>query len=230
MPVRAQVDAAPTYAGTAFACLLPAQRAALARAEISRSYDVGQPIYYEGTPALAVFRVHSGYVKLWRSGHAGDQHVIAMRGPGALLGYRAVLAGKTFTVTGEPIERTVAGTISREVFLDFVSENHDFARHLLETVSRQTIETEDWLLARAVDSVVKRTAGVLLSLHERRTGQRPSPCLRQPQRREDLARLIGVAPETLSRTLHALAGRGILHISKEGIRVLDPEKLRQLAG
>lgn len=205
--------------------------ATLKSALLARSYEPERPLYYEGTPSLAAYLLQRGTVKLWRMGHAGDQHVIGLRGPGDLLGYRAVMAGSPYGVTAEPLEPTIASTIPRETFLALVRENGQFAFRLLESMARQSLDTEDRLMSRIQDSVLRRTATILLHLGSqsgRASRPPPNPCL--PRKREDLARLIGTTPETLSRTLHALASQGILDLSNKGIRVVDLDSLRRLAG
>jgi CRP-like cAMP-binding protein len=44
-----------------------------------------------------------------------------------------------------------------------------------------------------------------------------------------MARLIGTTPETLSRTLHGFAERGVLEVDRQQIRVRDLEVLRRIA-
>jgi len=194
------------------------------------AYEAEQPIFHEGTPALAVFSILQGSVLLWRMGHAGDQVVISMRGPGCLIGYRAVILGRPYTVTAEPLERTIVCTIPRETFTRVVRENPELALRLLEVMARDSFRIEDTLTARCMDSVSKRTARFLLFLDRE---SKAVPELRRgfhlPAKREDLARIIGTTPETLSRTLHTLASRGFLDLSDKQIRVLNVEALQRVA-
>jgi CRP-like cAMP-binding protein len=173
--------------------------------------------------------VEEGLVKVWRMGHAGYQHVLGLRGPGDILGYRAVISGGPYAVTAEPLERTLAATIPREVFVGLVIDNPRLAVRLLEVMAQRTLETEDRLLARVLDRVIQRTARVLLALGREHGAPAPGHTPPLPRKREDLARLIGTTPETLSRTLHSLEARGILDLSNRGIRVRDMDSLRRLA-
>jgi CRP-like cAMP-binding protein len=47
--------------------------------------------------------------------------------------------------------------------------------------------------------------------------------------RSEMADLIGTTPETLSRTLTAWVGRGLITVGKGSILVKDPESLRRIA-
>jgi CRP-like cAMP-binding protein len=51
-----------------------------------------------------------------------------------------------------------------------------------------------------------------------------------PIRREDLARMAGTSPETLSRTLHGFARRRILSLDRRRIEIRNPDALRRAAG
>jgi CRP-like cAMP-binding protein len=43
-----------------------------------------------------------------------------------------------------------------------------------------------------------------------------------------MATLVGTTRESANRTLSALRDQGIVHVDRDGIRVIDPEKLQEL--
>ncbi len=85
-------------------------------------------------------------------------------------------------------------------------------------------------MARALELVRQRAARYLARALPADVERSSRPLrLRLPIRRGEMAHLIGTTPETLSRTLHALAAQGILEVHRREIRVLDLEALRRLA-
>jgi CRP/FNR family transcriptional regulator len=218
------------FAHGVFSCLAAPQLAQLMDARVSRPYGAGQPLFYEGNPAFAVYCIREGVIKLWRSGHGGDQVVIRTRGKSDLVGVRAVLARMPYTVTAEPLGPFVACTIPAETFIGLVKENRELADRMLRKLAVETIETEDALVARTLERVRQRTARFLLHLAPAGSGPPTQPMsLQLPWRREEMAHLIGTTPETLSRTLHALAAQRVLEIKRQEIRVLDLAALRRTA-
>jgi len=60
---------------------------------------------------------------------------------------------------------------------------------------------------------------------------RPQPAvLRLSERKRDIASQLGMTPETLSRLMRNLSGRGLIAVSGYTLRVLDAQALRALAG
>jgi CRP/FNR family transcriptional regulator len=228
MVVQASCTRCPAHAGGLFCGLSPAKLANLMQERSARDHAIGETIFYEGNAALAVFCVGSGQVKLTRAGPHGDPHVIATRGAGDLLGCRAVLAGGLYTVTAEPLRPSRVCMIPRASFIETVREDAALAFGILTRMARMTIESEDQLMMRSVEHVRQRTARYLL-------GIAPDCPVAYPLElsgllpRHEMAQLIGTTTETLSRTLHVLAMRGILEVDRDRIVVKDPEALRRVA-
>lgn len=228
MVVQASCTHCPAHTGGLFSGLPAAKLATLMHERSAREYSVGETIFYEGNVALAVYCVATGQIKLTRAGPHGDPHVIATRGAGDLLGCRAVLAGGLYTVTAEPLRPTRVCMIPRASFIETVRDDATLAFSVLTRMARLTIESEDQLMARSVEHVRQRTARYLLGLAPaaHADGQLELAGLLP---RHDMAQLIGTTTETLSRTLHMLAMRGILELDRDRIIVRDPEALRRVA-
>ena len=169
-------------------------------------------------------------VKLYRRHNHGDEIVVGIRTVGDLFGYRAVLAEKPYGISAEAIEPSVVCTIPRENFLAAIEESHDLAVHLLKRIAREFRLAEEQLAERSGEPVAKRTARLLLRLAGGRdAGARTADCPPIPSRREDLALMLGTTPETLSRTLHAFAKRGLVEADRKGLQIRDLAGLERLA-
>jgi CRP/FNR family transcriptional regulator, polysaccharide utilization system transcription regulator len=213
-----------------FGCLTGPQLTRLMESRIPHSYAPNQPLFYEGNPPFAVYCIREGTIKLWRNGHGGDQHVIRTRSKGDLVGARAALARRPYTVTAEPLGPFIACTIPSDIFISLVEENPALANRLLRKLAVETIETEDAMVDRALYHVRQRTARFLLHLVPADSGPSDQPLvLRLPWSREEMAHLIGTTSETLSRTLHAFAAQKVLDIKRREIRLLDVASLRRTA-
>lgn len=220
----------PARARGAFAGLSAPQMRRLEPERTARAYAPGQALFYEGNPAFAVFCVAEGQIRLSRAGVNGDVQVMGTRSGGDLVGCRAVLAGGHYTITAEALRRSLACAIPRAVFLDLVRDDARLAFALLQRMSVLTIESEQQLVSRSLDSVRQRAARFLLRLLPGDDAPAGRPlALREVLPRGEMAHLIGASPETLSRTLHAWADRGILQLGRGSIVILDLEALRRIA-
>jgi CRP-like cAMP-binding protein len=211
-----------------FASAAPARLERLMSERIAREYAPGETICHEGTPSLAVHCVASGHIKMSTCGPHGDYRVVAMRGPGDLLGCRAVLAGCPYMASAETLQASLVCTIPRSSFMEALREDAGLAFAVLTHMARQTTAAEAQLVSRSTDHVRKRTARYLLSL---------APCAPGAERialgpllpRHEMALLIGTTAETLSRTIHRLAEEGVISVARDRITVLDLAALRNVA-
>jgi CRP/FNR family transcriptional regulator len=197
---------------------------------IPHTYLPHENVFHEGTPALALYCVRSGALKLFRRLEHGEEVVVGVRGPGDLLGLRGVLAGIPHATTATTLDRAIVCAIPGESFLELVRGNPMLGYRLLVRLARESRLTEEELVERNHCHVAKRTARFLA--HQCRgealvisTSDRGGLAMT----REEMARLIGTTPETLSRTLHGLADQGILRLDRKEIQVRNLPALLKLA-
>jgi len=74
----------------------------------------------------------------------------------------------------------------------------------------------------AYSSIRRRVADTLLRLHAQ-----AGPDGHIQLSRDDLAALVGTAPESLIRTLSEFKADGLVELTPKNVRVLEPEKLRR---
>lgn len=213
-----------------FRCLLASQWTRLRAMALPHVYDAGAVVFHEGTPALAVYCIRSGSLRLFRRMNLGDEVVVGMREPGDLVGLRAVVSRLPYWSTAMTIERATVCAIPAERFLELAGENASLALLLLKRMALESRLVEDQLVGRNHHRVGKRTARFLVQLaqgHARFVSPRPGREI--TMNREEMARLIGTTPETLSRTLHGFGERGILDLDRKLIRIRDLDALVRLA-
>ena len=230
MSTSAQCRSCTGAAASLFRRLLPDQWARLRSSAVSHVYEAGDVVFHEGTPALAVYCVRSGALKLFRRVNHCDEVVVGMRGPGDLVGLRAVLAGLPYWTSATALERVVICAIPAQSFLELVGDNIAMAFQLLRRLACESRLVENQLVERQHNRVDKRTARFLAQVAQGLTPvgfTRPGHEI--SMHREEMARLIGTTPETLSRTLHGLSDRGILQLDRKHIKVRNLEALLKLA-
>jgi len=228
MPVSLQCQVCTGAARELFSSLLPEQRARFARAAVPHAYRAHETIFHEGTPALAVYCLRSGTIKLFRRLKHGEEVVVGTRGAGDLAGLRGVLAGMPYASTAMTLEPAIVCAIPGEIFVGLVRENPMLGYRILVRLARESRLLEGQLVERNHDRVAKRTAR-FLARHLPEDAPSTSACAGISTSREEMAQLIGTSPETLSRVLHGLADEGILELDRKEIRVLDLEALLRRA-
>lgn len=194
-------------------------------------YADRQIIFQEGNPALAVFCVRAGIVKLSKTSATGEPLIIRLLGPGRLIGYRPLLSGESFAASAEAVGEVELCTIPATVFRRLLEESPTLALRLLALMAQELRVSEEQSLVLAHESVRARTVRQLLDfLKDTGVGLESGAPVAVPLLRRELAQMVGTSPETLSRTLHRLAQDGALRLTRTAIWVQNPRRLRAILG
>lgn len=215
-----------------FACgLNPRVQAAVDAERVTQAYRSGQTVFLAGTPASALYVIHSGQVKIFRSGPGGEVQVIRVLGPGEILGYRPLLANEPYASGAEAVEDSTLCVIPAALVRDLLRDMPEFAIELLAKLARELRVSEDLMMGLLHHPVRQRAARLLLALLEdNRHAPEPMILRTRHLRRQDMARMIGTTPETFSRVLRDFCQRGMVALSRDHIRIRDTDLLKKVAG
>ncbi|ALW86761.1 transcriptional regulator [Hymenobacter sedentarius] len=185
-----------------------------------------QVVYAEGDEATRLYFVQSGRVKTSKNTAAGKELITGLYQAGEFFGYKALLEGTVHHDTATAVEDAVLLYIPADDFTQLLNRNAEVSQQFVRLLAGRVREQEELLLDMAYNSLRKRVADTLLRLHAQQLALDPTDP-RLPLSRDDMAALIGTAPESLSRTLSEFRQAGILELNPRFIRVLQPEKLRR---
>jgi CRP/FNR family cyclic AMP-dependent transcriptional regulator len=115
--------------------------------------------------------------------------------------------------------------LRREDFQRALEEYPRIALGLLRALSRRLRRADDKIGALVLLDVLGRVARVLLELSEESGGD----LITKRVTHHTLAQMIGSSRETVSRTIRELADRGLIEVSRKGIRIADRTALRAAA-
>ncbi len=169
-------------------------------------------IYREGDPSTHVYRIDAGHVCIFRVLPDGRRQVVNFAYPGDLIGLGA-LSGHTASAQ--------AGTKTRLTSFTTVSLQHEARRdtslalELYRAVSEELAATHDLLMTVSHRSAGERLAAFLLALSRRngRRGGNESEIV-LPMTRADIADLLGLTIETVSRTFTKFRVEGLIDLEQ----------------
>ena len=201
----------------------------LQRGKTVRHYRRGQIIFYQGDTPSALYCIHSGWVKLYKTSQKGEGTVIRLLGPGDIAAYRPLLADEPFAATAEAVEPAKICIISKQAFMEFARCQADFPNQIIAKLADELRESEElWL--RSHETAEKRTARFIVWLLERRSKEdKEDLTVRIRLRRSEMAQAIGTTPETLSRTLKTFTERGIIQQSRTDLKITNLLELKKMA-
>jgi DNA-binding response OmpR family regulator len=157
-------------------------------------------IYREGEVAFYVLFVIKGKVKTYFNNEAGKEFITGLIQPGEFAGIVDLLTSEMYRESAMAAENGEIILIPKNEFFSLFISNHDVALRIIHLISKNTLELRERLFHIAYNSVRKRTANALLSFLKIADKGNLNDSLSIS--RDDLAAVIGITPESVSRTLH----------------------------
>ncbi len=188
----------------------------------------GQSLFRAGDEQGRVFAVRTGALKTLAVTPDGEEHVLGFHLPGELLGLDSLASG-THCVEAVALADSQVCEIPLQGLLNRGAASPDLGARLLQVLGGNAMGSRvhvDLLLRRQADERVAMFLYDLL-LRYGRNGANPSLVL--PMGREDVGRYLGLALETVSRSLTRLQEEGLIEVSGRSVRVLDEARLRDVA-
>jgi len=192
--------------------------------EISR----GDSLFRPGDTDGRVYAVRSGALKTIAITADGEEHVLGFHLPGELLGLDSLATG-THCAEAVALSNTQVCEFPVQGILNRSATVPELGARMLQVLGNSALDSRvhvDLLLRRQAD---ERLAMFLHDLLKRFGRHGIHASLMLPMSREDVGRYLGLALETVSRSLTRLQEEGLIEVSGRSVRVLDEERLRRMA-
>jgi CRP/FNR family transcriptional regulator, cyclic AMP receptor protein len=188
-----------------------------------REYPALTEIIEQDRPARAVYFIEYGLVKLSRIETSGHEVIAGLRRRNWIIGAPAVLLGKKYSFTATALVDCKIRHISSERFLSLVETNPEFSRHMLRMFSQEIFNYGkafcDLGSLPAIDRLKRLLYEIMLEINHPSV-YKEQVKLNFPLKHKELAQMIAVTPEHLSRLLKQLERDGIIKREK-GLLVLN---------
>ncbi|HEY3610476.1 MAG TPA: Crp/Fnr family transcriptional regulator [Pseudonocardiaceae bacterium] len=217
--------------GTLLSALAPADRDHLLALGDRRRFAEHDVLLRQGDPTDHVLVLLAGWVRVYSTNVVGQEVVLAIRGPGDVLGELGALHGWTRTVSLRAMEPVRVLQLRRQQFVDCLRERPDIAIALVKQVSTRLRDTETALQEFATQDVSRRVAGHLLRIARQHGVEGPDGIeLDIPLSQQEIANRVGASPRGVARAMAMLRDRGMLTTARRRIVIVRPSLLRSFAG
>jgi CRP/FNR family transcriptional regulator, anaerobic regulatory protein len=199
-------------------------------ASLGKAFGIsrGDSLFRTGDTHGRVYAVRSGALKTIALTADGEEHVLGFHLPGELLGLDSLATGVHYAEAvalsdTQVCELPVQGILNRSAAVP------ELGARMLQVLGTCAMDSRlhvDLLLRRQADERVAMFLHDLLTRYGRE-GARSSLML--PMSREDVGRYLGLALETVSRSLTRLQEDSLIEVSGRSVRVIDEERLRRMA-
>jgi CRP/FNR family transcriptional regulator len=188
-----------------------------------REYPALTEIIQQDTPAKAVYSIEYGLVKLSRMEPSGHEVIAGLRRRNWVIGAPAVLLAKKYSFTATTLVDCKCRHISSERFLGLIETNPEFSRHMLRMCSQEIFNFSKAFCnlgsLPAIDRLKRLLYEIMLDINHPPVNKEQVK-LNFPLKHKELAQMIAVTPEHLSRLLKQLERDGIIKREK-GLLVLN---------
>ena len=200
-----------------------------------RTLQPGQSLLWEGEDSILVANVIEGLLKLSTGTEDGREQIVGVVYPSDFIG-RPFGSTTAHSVTALTEARVCV--FSRADFDAFAHSHPKLEHKLLERTLAELDRTRRWMLLLGRKNASERIASFLLEIAERMMPQGcgHAPVTQQQQfelpfSRQQIADVLGLTIETVSRQLTKLKAEGIIDLpSRRAVIILDPDTLLERAG
>lgn len=187
-------------------------------------------MFHEGDTSDRVLLLLDGQVKVSYYTNEGREVVLAIRGPGELLGELGAIDGNPRSATATALDPAEVHMVGVDEFRAFLEGNPRVALLLLEMVTTRLRDADRKRIEFMAHDTVGRVASRLVEMAER-FGEAADGGIRitLPISQEELAGWTGSSREAASKALAALRNRGLIETQRRHITILDLPALRTRA-
>jgi CRP/FNR family cyclic AMP-dependent transcriptional regulator len=206
------------------------EQAALEGAGHRRQWRRGAVIYREASPSESVIILRSGRVKVSSDTASGTEVLLAVRGPGALLGELSAIDGGLMSATVTALEPVTALSVPTPDFERYLLGHARVSFLLMRELTRRLRDADRKRIEFGAYDTTGRVAARLVELAER-FGERSDEGLRinLPLSQDELAGWTGSSREAVTKALRTLREEGLITTGRLHVIVHDLSALNDRA-
>ncbi len=212
---------------TEFAHINDAGLSILLAARNRMVFQPGQLLFRSGELCRGLFIITSGTVALRKGDGAGHSVLVRLLHAGQSLGYRSLFAGEVYSCDAEAVDDVRCCVIGRDAVEQIIEASPETSQRFLERIATDLRRAEETYMQGACMPVRARLARLLydMRVHYGTADDQGTIRIDLPLQRKDMASMLGTRPETLARTIRALAEDGVARFSGRKVEIEDLDTL-----
>ncbi|NJD22668.1 MAG: Crp/Fnr family transcriptional regulator [Melioribacter sp.] len=185
-------------------------------------------VLMEEEAGTALFVIIKGKVKVARSSTDGREVILTILSESDFFGEMAILDGLTRSATVTAIEESELFLIQRNDFVNLLREYPEISISLLQELTKRLRSADAKIKALSLKDAEGKVATVVLQLADDIGKIKHGKVeIEKLPLQQDLANMAGTSRETISRTLHTFAKKGLIELDGSKLSILDYEKFKE---
>lgn len=185
-------------------------------------------LFSPGSPCEAIYFIEKGRVRVTKLSPEGKTVILALLGPGELIGEAAWEFGEHDSYA-ETLEESRVYQISREAFQNYIRENPDFGLRLIEILGGRLKQAQARIEDLVFRQVPSRVARLLLTLAESH-GRVTTSGIRVefPLTHQEIADMVGSSRVTVTQILNRFKSSHWIDIESKRVTIHNLDALEEL--
>lgn len=190
----------------------------------------GEVLFNEGDSGDRLYILLTGKVKLGHTSVDGRENLLAVLGPGEVVGELTLFDPGPRSTTATAVATTELLALEHNQLMGFIDSHPTLAKDMLRALAVRLRRTNIALADLVFSDVPGRVAKALLDLAER-FGAPTEDGIHVPHdlTQEELAQLVGASRETINKSLAEFVSRGWIRLEGRAVTLIDVERLKRRA-
>lgn len=187
----------------------------------------GETIHKPGDKLSHLLVVHKGRVRISFVDEKGNERLVRVLEENDFVGEASFITGAPPDHVATALDDVELCTFDHKELQALVTRYPGIAVQMLKIVSERLNSAEQFIAELTTTPVQARLARYLLDLPAKWVAE--EAIIELPFAKKDVASILGMAPETLSRQLASLSRSGAVSVNGNSVTVVDPHKLITVA-
>ena len=213
-----------------FCDLPPATLKSFEAIKYTSSYPAGAVLFVEGQVPRGVYQLCKGRVKLAMTSADGKSIILRIAEAGDLIGLNSAISGQSYELTAETLEPCQVNFLKRESFLRLMREHPEACVGATEQLSSDynaaCVQIRSLGLSRSASEKIAR---FLLDWSGRGKETNEGVRVNLPLTHEEIAQIVGVSRETVTRTFTELKHRALITVKGPMVTIRNKPGLEAMA-
>ena len=202
-----------------FSKLTDAQLEKLKKISVIKKYKAKEILFYEGDEPTYLYVLLQGTLKVYKTNHKGQQIFLHQFYPGGLVAELANFENIPYPATAEFMSDSEVLRIDYQALEKDFFKNPEISFEIIKSLIAKHKILIDVIQKEVILTADAKVAKFILENED----------LFKKLKNTQVASILNLTPETLSRTLSKLKSSGIIDLDeKHHIRVLNPQKLEEV--
>jgi len=188
-------------------------------------YPPNSVLYEINNHKRFIYSIRRGLVKLVHVTPEGAYRIVRLLGPGAVIGLELLDGADSYHHTAIAINQVDLCRIPVPTIRQLENDYHSLCKHVGQQLQDQLDLADQWIVALGTGPAKQRVAQLILVLHDFYADKNDAFILLN---REDMAAMIGIAIETVSRMVAEFKRQNILYKTDENLYMCDVAALQEI--